>query len=132
MTTRRDIVVPASMQKTYETLHFAPAVKSAGFLFCSGVIGFGPGRELSPDPEIQFPLAFQSLETVLAEAGLTFDDVIELTSYHVGLQATLLTFVKVKDRFIPAPHPAWTAIGITELALPGALVEIKAVAKLRQ
>jgi enamine deaminase RidA (YjgF/YER057c/UK114 family) len=36
----------------------------------------------------------------------------------------------VKDSFLPSPYPAWTAVGISELAVPGALVEIRAVARL--
>ena len=40
-----------------------------------------------------------------------------------------ITSMKVKDRFIKDPFPAWTAIGTTELALPGALVEIRVTAR---
>ena len=36
----------------------------------------------------------------------------------------------VKSRFIKPDFPSWTAIGCTELALPGAAVEIKATAVL--
>ena len=36
--------------------------------------------------------------------------------------------LKVKDEFVSEPWPAWTAIGITELAVPGARVEIRATA----
>ena len=39
------------------------------------------------------------------------------------------TFVAVKDKFMPAPHAAWTAVGISELAVPGALVEIQILAR---
>ena len=38
--------------------------------------------------------------------------------------------MKVKDNYMADPYPAWTAIGITELAFPGALVEIKIIARL--
>jgi enamine deaminase RidA (YjgF/YER057c/UK114 family) len=37
--------------------------------------------------------------------------------------------MKVKDKYMQAPYPAWTAIGITELAFPGGLVEIKIIAR---
>ena len=38
-------------------------------------------------------------------------------------------FAEVKARFLAsAPYPAWSAIGVHELALPGLLVEIKATA----
>ena len=44
----------------------------------------------------------------------------------IGLQK----FVKAKDKFLSPPWPAWTAIGIAELGIPGALVEIRVVANL--
>jgi len=53
-----------------------------------------------------------------------------MTTFHVGLQRHLETFMKVKDRYVHPPYPAWTAIGITELAFPGGLVEIKVIARL--
>ena len=37
----------------------------------------------------------------------------------------------VRDEFLSEPWPAWTAIGITELAMPGAHVEIRVTAKLK-
>jgi enamine deaminase RidA (YjgF/YER057c/UK114 family) len=50
----------------------------------------------------------------------------------VGLQQNLGKFMKVKDKYLSKPYPAWTAIGITELAVPGGLVEVKATARLRR
>lgn len=41
---------------------------------------------------------------------------------HIG------EFMKVRDEFISAPWPAWTAIGCVELAFPGARVEIRVIA----
>jgi enamine deaminase RidA (YjgF/YER057c/UK114 family) len=38
--------------------------------------------------------------------------------------------MQVKDHYMKPSYPAWTAIGITELALPGGLVEIKVIARL--
>ena len=58
-------------------------------------------------------------------ANMDFSNIFEFTSYHVGLQDHIGTFMKVKDEFLTEPYPAWTAIGITELAIPGARVEIR-------
>jgi hypothetical protein len=71
-----------------------------------------------------------NLRGLLAEVGLSFADVVEMTSYHVGLQAHMQTFTEVKDGFMAAPHAAWTAVGISELAVLGALVEIQVTARL--
>ncbi|MCW5749181.1 MAG: RidA family protein [Alphaproteobacteria bacterium] len=127
-----DVVIPKGMETAWDRFHYAPAVKAGDLLLCSGVIGVGPDRKPSPDPEAQFTLAFERVGSVLAAAGVTFADVVEMTTYHVGLQAQMESFLKVKDRFLAAPYPAWTAIGIAELAIPGALVEIRVIARLRR
>ena len=80
------------------------------------------------DPEAQFATAFDALAEVLAAAGATLSDVVELTSYHVDISRHMETFVRVKDRYLLAPYPAWTAIGVSELIVPGGLAELRAVA----
>jgi enamine deaminase RidA (YjgF/YER057c/UK114 family) len=126
----KDVVIPAGMEAFYDRFHFAPAVKDGNRLFCSGVIGIGADGKASADPETQFTQAFESLKSVLATAGVSFPSVVEITTFHVGLQKNMSVFSKVKDRYLHEPYPAWTAIGITELAFPGALVEIRATARL--
>jgi enamine deaminase RidA (YjgF/YER057c/UK114 family) len=37
-------------------------------------------------------------------------------------------FTKVKDEYLPRNYPAWTAVGVTQLALPELQVEIRDVA----
>lgn len=124
-------VVPEWMKPIYDAYHFAPAVIDGDHLRCSGMIGLRPDLSVPDDPAQQFTLAFENLRGLLAEVGLTFADVVELTTYHVDLQANMETFGAVKDTFLSAPYPAWTAIGITELAVPGALVEIQVTARTR-
>jgi enamine deaminase RidA (YjgF/YER057c/UK114 family) len=124
-----DVVIPKGQEILYERFHFAPAVKDGDRLYCSGVIGTGPDGKASPDPETQFTQAFETLSSVLACAGAAFSDVVEMTTFHVGLQKNLATFMKVKDRYVMAPYPAWTAIGVSELAIPGGLVEVKVIAR---
>ena len=129
---KSDVVIPSEMKSMYDNFHFAPAVKDGDRLFCSGVIGMGPDGKAASDPETQFTQAFESLKSVLTAAGASFGDIVDITTFHVGLHANMRTFMKVKDRYVSAPYPAWTAIGISELAFPGGLVEIKAVARLKR
>ncbi|MBU9762311.1 RidA family protein [Mycobacterium sp. TNTM28] len=130
MTSDENIVIPAWMQPMYDTYHYAPAVIDGDQLRCSGMMGIRPDMTLPEDPQTQFRLAFENLRGVLAEAGLTFADVTDITSYHVGLQQHIQLFGAVKDEFVAAPYPAWTAVGVTELVL-GALVEIQIIARIR-
>ena len=122
-------VIPAWMKPIYDAYHFAPAVLDGEYLRCSGMIGIRPDLSVSDDPSAQFAQAFENLRGLLAEAGLSFADVVEMNSYHVGLQAHMPAFIAVKDRFMSPPHAAWTAVGISELAVPGALVEIQITAR---
>ena len=123
-------VIPAWMKPIYDNYHFAPAVIDGDYLRCSGMIGLRPDLSVPEDPTAQFTLAFENLRGLLAEAGLTFANVTEMTTYHVGLRAHMQAFTAVKDKFMSAPYPAWTAVGISELASPGALVEIQVTARM--
>ena len=118
------------MQKSYDRFHFAPGVKVGDLLLCSGQIGTGADGRCPDDPAEQFRLAFEHVEEILSEAGGTLADIVEMTTYHVDMNEHLGAFMKAKDAAMPEPHCAWTAIGCTELAMPGGLVEIKVQAYL--
>ena len=124
---KRRVVIPDGMQNFYEQFHFAPAVRVGRRVFCSGQVGNGPDGKLDPDPAVQINTAFEQVRSVLEEAGASFADVVEMTSFHVGFNEHIGIFMQVKDGFVKEPYPAWTAIGGSELAF-GALVEIKVTA----
>ena len=68
------------------------------------------------------------MRSVLEAAGATLADVVELMTFHTDLRGEMAAFSKVKDAFFTERYPSWTAVGVTELALPELLVEIRAVA----
>ncbi len=109
--------------------HMAPVVDTGDFAFFSGVTGVDADGQISKDPETQFRDAFRFLGENLEAAGLTFKNVVDLTSYHVELRQHRDTFIKVKDEFIIEPYPAWTAIGISQLWFPEFLLELHIIAK---
>jgi len=109
--------------------HLAPVLDTGDFVFLSGVTGAHPDLSVSDDPETQFRDTFKFLAANLEAADLRLDNIVEMTTYHVGLRRHLAAFVKIKDEFINEPYPAWTAIGVTELITEGTLVEIRAIAK---
>ena len=91
----------------------------------------GQGNKVPGDLDEQFTQAFEHVKTTLEAAGATMDDIVDMTTYHVDLQKNIATFMKVKARYLKSPFPAWTAIGISELAFPGGMVEIKVTARLK-
>lgn len=124
-------VVSDSGQFMYDNFHFSEASKSNGFLLCSGVIGTGEKGQLPEDIKQEFRNAWTAIGKLLGTCDLGYDAIVEYTTYHVGLQAHMGEFMSVRDEFLSEPWPAWTAIGITELAVPGAHVEIRVTAKLK-
>ncbi len=123
-------VVRPSSDFLYQNFHFADAVESNGFLFCSGVIGMGDDGKVPESLEEEFRNAWRGVAAVLEQGGAGLADIVEYTTYHVGLQSHMQQFMAVRDEFLNEPWPAWTAIGITELAMPGGRVEIRVTAKI--
>lgn len=125
-------VLPTSMKEAYVDFHYAPGTASGGFLFIAGQIGLDENGEAPADPRQQAHLAFQAMGEVLGEAGLDFGDLVSITSHHVGgIESVLDWFSEVKDEYIREPYPCWTVLGVTGLAIPGLVVEIAGIARLR-
>ncbi|MDZ7686280.1 MAG: RidA family protein [Gammaproteobacteria bacterium] len=126
-----DTIVTSQGQFMYDRFHFAEATRHGDLLLCSGIIGTNDKGKLPETVEDEFNLAWSKVKSLLEGAGSSLDDILEYTTYHVGLQTHMAAFMEVRDRYLSEPWPAWTAIGITELAVPGAHVEIRVTARTR-
>lgn len=122
-------IVVAELAEFESEWHFSHAVRSSGLVLMSGVTGVSPDGAFATDPAAQFRQAFEYLGQCLAAAGLGFGQLVEITTYHVGLCEHLAAFRAVKDEYLSRPYPAWSAIGVSELITPGALVEIRGIAE---
>lgn len=126
---KRIAVFPAGRQELYERNKYSAAVKSGGFLFVSGQVGSLEDGRAEPDPEKQLRLAFTNLNSVLAAAGCSFDDVVDFTVFVVDPEKMMPIVFKVKDEFWgEAPYPPLTGIGVTWLY--GFDFELKVTARL--
>ena len=111
---------------------FSPAVRIGDQILISGIVGVDAEGRLPPDFRSQAENVFTTLETILNQVGATLDDLASLNSYHVGdLDSQLRELVDIKATRIRLPHPAWTGVGVTQLGVPGALLEISAVVATR-
>jgi enamine deaminase RidA (YjgF/YER057c/UK114 family) len=112
-------------------LRYSPALRDGRFVFVSGHIGRDEHGVLSDNPEVQIREAFRSVGRTLAEVGATWANVVEMTSYHVGLQVQKEAILRIHHEFIrERPYPAWTATGVTELFSADAVFELSVVAVL--
>ncbi|UQN09371.1 RidA family protein [Deinococcus sp. QL22] len=126
---RRDAVFPAVPQALYEINRYSAAIRSGDLLFVSGQVG--SREDGSPEPvfERQVQLAFDHLAAVLEAAGCTFDDIVDVTTFHTdpAAQFELITPIRLQA-FGDPPYPNWTAVGVNWLA--GFDFEIKVIARL--
>ncbi|AZC36759.1 RidA family protein [Pseudomonas chlororaphis] len=127
--TQRDVVFPPGRQALYQRNRYSPAIRANGFLFVSGQVGSNADGAPEPDLEAQVRLAFTNLNAILAAAGSSFDEVIDVTVFIVDPETRFETIWKVVPEFWgQAPHPTLTAVGVTWLY--GFDFEIKVIAKL--
>lgn len=123
----RDAVYPAKRHALYDIHRYSAAIRSGDLLFVSGQVG--SRNDGSPEPlfEDQVRQAFANLREVLAAAGCSFDDVVDVTTFHTKPDEQIETVLAVRAEEIgQPPYPNWTAVGVNWLA--GFDFEIKVVA----
>jgi enamine deaminase RidA (YjgF/YER057c/UK114 family) len=125
---KRVIVNPKEAQPMYDAFHFSQANRVGDTIWVSGQVGVDAKLSPASGMAAQARLAFEGLKRTLAAAGASLDDVVELMTFHIDLRGEMEAFAKVKDEYFPRDYPAWTAVGVTQLALPELRVEIRAVA----
>lgn len=124
---KRESIIPKGMENIYQRFRYAPGVKVGNMLYIAGQVGRDENLNVIEGKEAQFVQAFENVRKVLAAAGATFDDVLEMVTYHTDMR-DLQLFMQVKDRYFTNHLPTWTGIGTTALAMPGLLVEVKCTA----
>ncbi len=124
----REAVFPEGRHALYEAHRYSAAIRSGDLLFVSGQVGSRADGSPEPDFEAQVRRAFANLEATLAAGGCTFDDIVDVTTFHTDPERQFGTIMKVKDEVFPkAPYPNWTAVGVAWLA--GFDFEIKVIAR---
>ena len=97
------------------------------WLFISGQVGRDGGRNIPDGIEAQAEIAWRNLVTILAEAGMTLDDIAETTLYLVSRDDNA-GYDRVRAKWMGDRRPASTKIYVAGLADPRMLCEIQAVA----
>ena len=125
---KRDAIFPAGRRALYERYKYSAAIRSGDLLFVSGQVGSREDGSPEPDYAAQVRLAFANLKAVLAAAGCTFDDVVDVTTFHTDPASQFETMLAVRDIEVgEPPYSNWTAVGVNWLA--GFDFEIKVIAR---
>lgn len=117
---------PATAHDIY---NFATSAEAGGLVFLSGVVGSEADGTPPAEPARQFSLAFEALDSALAQAGRSRTDLVDLLTFHVGYPEHMEAFIAAKNTYLGSLKTCWTAIGVAAVATPGTLVEIRAVAR---
>jgi enamine deaminase RidA (YjgF/YER057c/UK114 family) len=116
------------------TVHAAPNYShgievppNARWLYISGQVGAGRDGKPLEGIEAQTKQAFENLKAILASAGMSFTDVVKMTTYLID-EEDLDGFRKARGQQMGNHRPASTLVIARRLAQPGWLVEIEAIA----
>jgi len=106
---------------------YASAIRAGDTIYLSGVVA--GVRNGETDLKLSYERAFQEIGATLKAAGASWDDVVDITTFHTDLTTQMPAIVAVKNRYIRAPFPAWTAIQVARLIPSNGITEIKMVAR---
>lgn len=121
-------VIPKRLERFVTDWQMSPGVDHGGFVFLSGMLGTS-GDAGAPAAAEQIEIAFARVNQVLDAAGLGFEHVVEMTSYHVGLREHLEDMKRVRAGYVREPYPAWTAIEVAGFVREGAVIELRCIAR---
>jgi enamine deaminase RidA (YjgF/YER057c/UK114 family) len=116
---------PGSRQNQ-EEWGYADAIRTGDTIYVSGVVAALRPNETNYDAA--YTRAFEEIGSRLQRLGSSWDDVVEILSFHTDLVSQMLAIVAVKKRYVRAPYPAWTAVGVTRLIPPSGITEIRVTA----
>lgn len=122
---------PATLAKPPGYSYVVEATGPNRLIFIAGQLGLDMENNLVGDDfRSQADKAIENLKLALADAGATVKDVVKINNYLVDM-SHIPIFREVRDKhFNMSAPPASTTVAISQLARPGALFEIEAIAVL--
>lgn len=105
------------------------ATISGDLIFISGQVGLDRNGKLAEGFEKQMKQTLANLKGVLEAAGSKLDGVLKTTVYLTDM-SNVSDMNRLYAEFFANRRPARATIGISQLPVPGALIEIEAIAEL--
>ena len=94
------------------------------WLFSSGQLGLHLNGTIPDDVEAQCVLCFENLKAILADAGMTFADVLRFNAY-VTDRAFFPIYGKVRDQYVQGSEFASTLLVVSGFTRPEFKVEVE-------
>ena len=107
--------------------HGVEVPPASRFVFVSGQLGVKPDDTVPDDVEEQAEICFANVAVILADAGMTLDDVVHVRAF-VTDRAYMKPYMAVRDRLVGTPAPASTLMIVSGFTRPEMKVEIEVVA----
>lgn len=105
---------------------YADAIVAGDTIYLSGIVVFQRDGETL---EAAYDRTYDRIGGILRRAGASWDDVVDITTYHTDVTAQMPAIVAAHRRRVRPPFPAWTAIDVDRLIPDRGLTEIKIVAR---
>ena len=123
---RRELDVPGLAEPIS---HYADAVLADGILYVSGIVPVDADAAVVGEGDVvaQAQQVFAIMRRVLDAAGAAPADVAKVTVFLVDVDDRP-RINPVRQEFFGAARPASTLVEVSRLAVPGALLEVEAVA----
>jgi 2-iminobutanoate/2-iminopropanoate deaminase len=125
---REEVRVPGQAEPVS---HYTDAVRAGELVFVSGIVPVDRDGNLvgGDDPVEQARQVFRNMADVLAAAGARPQDVVKVTVFLTDVDDRPLVN-PVRQEFFGDARPASTLVEVSRLVVPGARIEVEAVAVL--
>ena len=108
---------------------YAQAVKKGDTVWISGQLGHNKEGEVAEGMEAQMKQTYANIKELLSRYDMTMENVVEEVIYAMDMASAFEVRKNFKAEFYDHPKTvASTMVGVSGLALPGQLVEIKIIA----
>jgi enamine deaminase RidA (YjgF/YER057c/UK114 family) len=130
-----DYINPPDLCPTFGWTHVA-TVTGGKAIYISGQVAVDARGQVvgKGDLKRQTEQAFENIRIALAEAGATFRNVVKTSIFVVGLKPEHVPIIReVRSRYVNGEHPpVSTLVGVQALVGPDWLIEIEAMAVVRE
>ena len=121
-------ITPEPLATFYEETGVPGAIRRGDRIWVTGQTGLLADGSIPSTVTDQIRQAFTLVGECLAAADSNWSEVVEMTTYVVGLREHGEAMIEIAGEFLSVPFPAWTAVGVAELWEEGAMFEVQVTA----